>query len=85
MGVVSPDLMAALDDAIRATDFAEIFSRPFTGECPTAYDGQELVFEFATPQGVQRIASCSVQVDYESPLFAAVAAAVGDYVTLPQD
>lgn len=82
LGVVSPDLMAALDEAIRTADFAELASQPFTGECPTAYDGQELVFEFATPDGVQRIASCTVEVDYDTPLFTAVAAAVGEFVPL---
>ena len=82
LGVVSPDLMAALDDAIRTTDFAELVSHRFTGECPTAYDGQELVFEFATPDGVQQIASCTVEVDYDAPLFMAVTAAVGEFVPL---
>jgi hypothetical protein len=74
--------MAPLDDAIRTTDFAELVSHPFGGECPTAYDGQELVFEFASPDGVQRIASCTVEVDYDSPLFTAVRAALRDYVPL---
>jgi hypothetical protein len=82
LGVVSPDLMAALDEAIRTTDFAELVSHPFVGECPTAYDGQELVFEFASPDGVQQIASCTVEVDYDSPLFAAVKAAIGEFVPL---
>jgi hypothetical protein len=83
LGVVSTDVMTALDEAIRATDFAEVVSHRFTGECPTAYDGQEILFEFATPGGVQAIASCSVEIDYDSPLFAAVKAAVGDMVALP--
>jgi hypothetical protein len=82
LGVATPDLMAALEGAIRTTDFAEVVSHPFTGECPTAFDGQEVVFEFATPQGVQRIASCTVAVDYDSPLFMAVAAAVGEFVPI---
>lgn len=80
LGFVSPELMAALEVAIQATDFAEVVSHPFTGECPTAYDGQELVFEFATPDGVQSIASCTVEVDYQSPLFTAVTAALGEFV-----
>lgn len=75
--------MAALDAQIQATDFAALESHPFTGECPTAYDGQEIVFEFAAPDRVHRIATCSVEVDYGSPLFEAVAGAVGQFITIP--
>ncbi len=83
LGVVSPDLIAALDAEIQTTDWAELFSHRFTGECPTAYDGQEVVFEFAAPTGVQRVATCEVDVDFGSPLFVAVSAAIGPFVSLP--
>ncbi len=83
LGMLSAELLAELDEQIRTTDFTELVSHRFTGECPTAYDGQEIVFEFATPDGVQRIASCEVEVDYESPLFAPVADAVGAFMPLP--
>ncbi len=83
LGAVSPELLATLDEAIRTTDYAELFSHPFTGECPTAYDGQEIVFEIAAPTGIQRIASCQVEVDYDSPLFAAVLEAVGQFIPFP--
>jgi len=82
LGFVEPDLLAAVDARIQATEFAELVSHPFTGECPTAYDGQEIVFEFATPNGVQQVASCQVEVDYESPLFSAVTAAVAEFIPL---
>jgi hypothetical protein len=82
LGFVSADVMADLDRAIRTTDFAELMSRPFTGECPTASDGQELVVEVLTADGAQRIESCAVEIDYDSPLFAAISAAVGEYVPL---
>lgn len=85
LGVVSPATVAALDAAIRATDFAALRSHPFTGECPTAYDGQEIVFEFGAPGGTQRIASCEVEIDVGSPLFVAVAGALGSLFTLPID
>jgi hypothetical protein len=64
--------LAALVDAIRATDFDAILARPFTGECPTAYDGQEAVFTIATPEGPVEIASCSVEVNPNAPLFVAL-------------
>ena len=83
LGVVTPAALASLDAAIRATDFAALMSHPFSRMCPTAVDGQELVFEFGTPGGVQRIASCEVAIDYGSPLFRAVATAVGSFVPFP--
>ena len=83
LGVVPLATLEALDAAIRTTDFAALRSHPFTGECPTAFDGQELVFQFGAPGGVQRIASCEVALDYGTPLFVAVSAAVGAFIPLP--
>lgn len=83
LGTVPADQLAALGLAIRSTDFAALTSHPFTGECPTAYDGQESLFEFGAPGGTQRIATCEVAVDYGSPLFVALAAALGPFVPLP--
>ena len=83
LGVVPAEVMTALDEAVRTTDFEQVRSRPFTGMCPTAFDGQELVFEFGAPAGVERVESCMVDVDWSSPLFVAVRAAVGPFVNLP--
>jgi hypothetical protein len=83
IGIVPPAELAALDEAIRTTDFAALKSHRFTGTCPTAYDGQELVFEFHAPGGVERIESCRVNVDFGEPLFVAVANAVGPFIALP--
>lgn len=83
LGELSPELLAELNTEIETTDWAELVSHRFNGECPTAYDGQEIVFEFATVDGVQHIASCEVEVDYDTPLFAAVAEAVGAFLPLP--
>jgi hypothetical protein len=71
------DVIDALDEAIRVTNFAAIRSRAFTGECPVNYDGQELIYEFGTPSGAERIASCEVEIDPGHPLFVAVDAALG--------
>lgn len=72
-GSIPQPLLAALVDAIRATDFAAVLARPFTGECPTAFDGQELVYTIATPSNGQVvIASCTIEVDPGAPLFAAI-------------
>ena len=83
LGTVPPSTLATLDAAIRITDFAALKSHPFTGQCPTLYDGQEIVFEFEAPGGVQRIATCEVKVDFGQPLFVAVSAALGPFISLP--
>ena len=71
-------------DAYRAalgiTDFDAIRSRPFTGECPTAFDGLEVVYTFETPAGPERISSCEVEIDRQAPIFVAVDAMLGTNV-----
>lgn len=76
LGTVPAGILAALLSQIRSTDFALVASRPFTGECPTNFDGQEIVYVFGAPSGVQRIASCEVEADPDMPVFAAVEAAL---------
>jgi hypothetical protein len=83
LGIVSPADLAVLEAAIDTTDFAALRSHPFTGQCPTTFDGQELVFEFGAPGGVQRIAGCEVEIDFGSPLFVAVGVALGPFLPLP--
>lgn len=76
VGQVPPETLAALDAMIKATDFAVIRARPFTGECPINFDGQEVIYEFGAPGKVERIASCETEIDPDHPLFAAVQAAL---------
>ena len=73
-GVLDTAKVAALSTEIARADFARIKSVPFTGTCPTAYDGQELIYTFHTASGPEEIASCKVQVDADSALFKAVQA-----------
>ena len=77
IGVVPPDVLSALDEAIKTTDFAAVRAVPFRGECPVNVDGQEQIYEFAAPGGTQRIASCETEIDPNHPLFAAIDAAMG--------
>jgi hypothetical protein len=72
LGTAPADVVGALDAAILTADFGAIKARPFTGECPVNFDGQEVIYEFSTPSGPQRIASCEVEVDPNHPLFVAV-------------
>jgi hypothetical protein len=68
-GQLNPGKVEALVDIIRQTDFEAVRARPFTGTCPTAYDGQESVFAFYTESGVEEVDSCQTEIDSNSPLF----------------
>jgi hypothetical protein len=83
LGQVPADVMAMLTAAIARTDFAALRSHPFTGQCPVAVDGQELIFEFEVGGATQRIASCDVDIDWGNPLFVALAAALSQWVPMP--
>ena len=63
--------------ALGITDFDAIRSRPFSGDCPTAFDGMEVIYTFETPAGPERISSCEVEIDREAPIFVAVDAILG--------
>lgn len=83
LGLVRAQAMATLTAAIEAADYATLKSKPFTGECPIAFDGQELIFEFGVGPEPQRLASCEVDIDWGSPLFVAVGIALGEWIPLP--
>jgi hypothetical protein len=74
-GPASQAAMTALEAAILTTDFAAIKAKRFTGDCPVNFGGQEFIYEFATPSGPQRIASCEAEIDPAHPLFASLRAA----------
>jgi hypothetical protein len=74
--LLQDNLLDALKTEIGQADFVRLKSQPFTGTCPTAYDGQEMVYTFSTLSGTERIASCEFEVDPANPLFAVVAAAL---------
>lgn len=82
LGTVPTVQLTTLMFAINSTDFGAMRRHPFTGQCPTAHDGPEAIFEFGTPNGVQRIATCEVAVDYGAPLFVAVSAALDPFVDI---
>jgi len=77
LGTATSAQVQALEAAIAATDFNELRRPAFSGQCPTAYDGQELVFTFTTATGTQRLAACESVLDYSGPLFRALTAALG--------
>lgn len=67
IGTFSAEEITALRQLINQTDFAVIRAKPFTGTCPTAFDGPELIYTFYPSQEV--IASCRVAIDDQHPLF----------------
>ena len=81
--VLHASVPEALDAQIKTTDFASLRAIPFQGECPVNFDGQEVIYEFGAPTGVERIASCETQVDPDLPLFQAVEAALIAVDVLP--
>ena len=83
LGRATPEAYAALEAAIRTTDVAGLRAKPFTGEGPVAFDGQELIFEFAAGTGTERLASCETEIDWGSPLFVAVGVALGKWIAMP--
>jgi hypothetical protein len=73
---IPPVVFDRLVQAIRGTDFAAVQARPFVGDCPTAYDGQEFTYSFATPAGPVSFSSCEVAIDATHPLFVVLEEAV---------
>jgi hypothetical protein len=61
-------LVAQVDGA----DWTAILARPFTDTCPTAYDGQEETYTFATGGRSIVVASCTVVVDHDQEPFQTV-------------
>lgn len=84
VGTVPSEVLAALDAAIRTTDFGAVRAVPFTGECPVNYDGQERIYEFGAPGGVERVASCETAIDPAHPVFARTEAALIAAGALPE-
>lgn len=72
-GTVDAATVAELTQQIAATDFEQVKAQPFTGTCPLAFDGQELIYTFQTLSGPQTIASCTVGIDENSSLFQTIA------------
>ena len=83
IGRVPGPAYSALEAAILATDFADVRAKPFTGECPVNFDGQELIFTFSVGNQTERLASCETELNWASPLFVAVTAALGEHIPIP--
>lgn len=70
---LNPTAAENLLKQIDTANFANIKSKPFSGECPTKTGGQELIYVFYSSNGqITTVSSCQTAIDYSSPLFAAV-------------
>jgi hypothetical protein len=76
LGTIPSAELDALAVEVQRANFPFIESRLFTGECPTAFDGQEVIYTFHLPTGDEAIATCTVAIDPNHPLFLAVGAAM---------
>lgn len=81
LGRIPKAELDALTVEIERANFPLIESRPFTGQCPTAFDGQEVIYTFHLATGDEEIASCKVAVDLNHPLFLAVGAALRTFTS----
>jgi hypothetical protein len=81
LGTIPKAELDALTAEIGRANFLLIESRPFTGECPTAFDGQETIYTFHLQTGDEAIATCKVAIDPNHPLFLAVGAAMRAFMT----
>lgn len=61
--------VSKLASLIASTDFAKLREKKFTGTCPIAYDGQEMIYTFYTSSGIETIRSCETEIDEKNPLF----------------
>ena len=69
-GALDAAMLAQLRQAIAGADFNAIRSKPFTGTCPIAADGQEYTFTFYTAGGgTEVLDSCKVELDMSSAMF----------------
>ena len=55
--------LARLVAQVDAADWPAILARPFEGECPTAFDGQEQTYTFNVAPAPVVVASCTVAID----------------------
>lgn len=69
-GALDAAALTQLKQAVNGADFNAIRSKPFTGTCPIAYDGQEYTFTlYKAGGGTEVLDSCKVELDMNSAMF----------------
>ena len=74
---ISAEQIEQLASLIGSADFTALAAPPFTGVCPTAYDGAERIYVFASADGPVTLAGCQVEIDHAAPLIELVDTIVG--------
>jgi hypothetical protein len=69
---INAEQIGQLASLIASADFTTLAGPPFTGVCPTAYDGSERIYVFASADGLVTLAGCQVEIDHAAPLIALV-------------
>lgn len=71
-GGVSVNIVNDLEQLIAETDFDAIKNDLFTDICPTAYDGQEVTYQFFLDERVENISTCVYNLAGSSELIRAI-------------
>ncbi len=71
------DALGQIATLAAATDWDAVRSVPFTGQCPTAYDGQKHVYAFPAPGGDIVLDSCEFDLSQVEVIRAIDAALFG--------
>ncbi len=66
---VDSDSLARLVEQVAAADWEAILARPFVGECPKNFDGQEETYTFNVVPAPVVVASCTTAIDPEQDPF----------------
>jgi hypothetical protein len=82
LGTVPAPALLALQQAVSSANYARLAGRPFVGQCPVAFDGQETIYTFRGQSGLIRLASCEVAIDPADPLFVAIDAALASVAAI---
>ena len=69
---MEPAVLARIVAGVAATDWEAVLARPFTGECPRNFDGQEVTYTFPMAAGDVVVASCTTQIDPGQEPFASI-------------
>lgn len=77
-GTVSVDAIEALSIAIERANFDALRSRRFTDVCPSAYDGQEVIYTFLQRGQDETLSSCEWVIDDRAELFVRAAAVLAE-------
>jgi hypothetical protein len=69
---VDAQTIAFLAEQVEGTDWDEILARPFEGECPRNFDGQEETYTFNVASKPVIVASCTTAIDPQQDPFRTV-------------